>query len=149
MLADVPMLIAWGMKDFVFDRHFLAEWVRRFPEAEVHRFAEAGHYVLEDEAEEIVPLVRAFLVGPSRCCGRWVDRRGRGPDREIVNIASHLPAMAASRPYAPAVVCPAGRDRAGRARVHHWTFRQLDRESDLIAARPRRESGSAGGRGPC
>jgi haloalkane dehalogenase len=60
-LAGVPTLIGWGMKDFVFDHHFLAEWVRRFPGAEVHRFARAGHYVLEDEGEQIVPLVRAFL----------------------------------------------------------------------------------------
>jgi len=61
-LAGVPTLIGWGMKDFVFDHHFLAEWVRRFPGAEVHRFARAGHYVLEDEGEQIVPLVRAFLL---------------------------------------------------------------------------------------
>jgi haloalkane dehalogenase len=60
-LAGVPTLIAWGMQDFVFDHHFLAEWIRRFPGAEVHRFAQAGHYVLEDEGEQIVPLVRAFL----------------------------------------------------------------------------------------
>jgi haloalkane dehalogenase len=60
-LAGVPTLIGWGMKDFVFDHHFLAEWVRRFPGAEVHRFIRAGHYVLEDEGEQIVPLVRAFL----------------------------------------------------------------------------------------
>ncbi len=59
---EVPMLVCWGEKDFVFDRHFLAEWRRRFPKAEVHRFADAGHYVLEDAAEEIVPLVRAFLA---------------------------------------------------------------------------------------
>ena len=45
---DVPMLICWGERDFVFDRHFLAEWQRRFPEAEVHSFPDAGHYVLED-----------------------------------------------------------------------------------------------------
>ena len=28
---SVPMLIGWGMKDFVFDGHFLDEWIRRFP----------------------------------------------------------------------------------------------------------------------
>ena len=55
------MLICWGEKDFVFDQHFLDEWIARFPEAEVHRFADAGHYVLEDAAEEIVPLVQQFL----------------------------------------------------------------------------------------
>ena len=41
-------------------RQSLAEWERRFPGAEVHRFADAGHYVLED-AEEVVPLIRGFL----------------------------------------------------------------------------------------
>jgi haloalkane dehalogenase len=60
-LSGLPTWIGWGMKDFVFDRHFLDEWVRRFPGAEVHRFERAGHYVLEDEADEIVLRVRAFL----------------------------------------------------------------------------------------
>ena len=58
---DTPMLICWGEKDFVFDRHFLEEWRRRFPSAEVHTFADAGHFVLEDAGEEIIPLVRDFL----------------------------------------------------------------------------------------
>lgn len=59
--ADLPMLICWGERDFVFDRHFLDEWRRRFPDATVHTFADAGHYVLEDAADQIVPLVGAFL----------------------------------------------------------------------------------------
>jgi len=61
LLRGVPMLICWGEKDFVFDRHFLAEWEARFPEAEVHRIPDAGHYVLEDAAEEIIPWIRRFL----------------------------------------------------------------------------------------
>jgi pimeloyl-ACP methyl ester carboxylesterase len=61
-LSAVPMLICWGEKDFVFDQEFLAEWQRRFPQAEVHRFPDAGHYVLEDASEEIIGLVRQFLV---------------------------------------------------------------------------------------
>jgi haloalkane dehalogenase len=60
-LADIPMLICWGGKDFVFDDHFLAEWRQRFPAAEVHRFADAGHYVMEDASSEIIELVRRFL----------------------------------------------------------------------------------------
>jgi haloalkane dehalogenase len=56
------MLICWGERDFVFDRHFLDEWTHRFPLAEVHRFPDAGHYVLEDAADRIVPLVRSFLA---------------------------------------------------------------------------------------
>ena len=52
---------------------------------------------------------------------------------EAVNIASALAEAARARPYAAAVVCPAGRDRANRPRYTQWTFRQLDRESDLLA----------------
>lgn len=51
----------------------------------------------------------------------------------IVNVASHLAAMAASRPNRRAVVCPHGRDRCGRVSYVHTTFRQLHEESDRIA----------------
>jgi len=61
LLASVPTFLGWGMKDFVFDETFLRVWERRFPDAEVHRFEEAGHYVLEDEAEALIPLIKAFL----------------------------------------------------------------------------------------
>ena len=63
----IPVLILWGEKDFVFDHHFLREWERLLPSAEVHRFPNAGHYVLEDAGEEILPLVRTFLARPLRC----------------------------------------------------------------------------------
>ncbi len=62
LFADVPILIAWGLKDFVFDRHFLDEWTRRFPEAEVHAYPDCGHYVLEDAGDRIIPLVHSFLA---------------------------------------------------------------------------------------
>ena len=64
-LVDKPMLICWGLKDFVFGHRFLDEWVRRFPSAEVHRFEDCGHYILEDAADEIIPLVRNFIDAPS------------------------------------------------------------------------------------
>jgi cis-3-alkyl-4-acyloxetan-2-one decarboxylase len=64
LLAEIPMLILWGMKDFVFDHYFLEEWLHRFPRAQVQRFPDAGHYLYEDEAEAINDLVRAFLETP-------------------------------------------------------------------------------------
>ena len=64
-LVDKPMLICWGLKDFVFGHRFLDEWVRRFPSAEVHRFEDCGHYILEDAGEDIIPLVRNFVDGPA------------------------------------------------------------------------------------
>jgi pimeloyl-ACP methyl ester carboxylesterase len=59
--SDLPMLILWGELDFVFDRHFLAEWQERFPAAELHRYPDCGHYILEDAKEEVVPLISEFL----------------------------------------------------------------------------------------
>jgi haloalkane dehalogenase len=56
-----PVLVCWGAKDFVFDDHFLAEWRRILPDADIHRFADCGHYILEDASEEIIPLIRRFL----------------------------------------------------------------------------------------
>lgn len=60
-LADLPVLICWGKRDFVFDDDYLAEWQSRFPDAEVHTFPDAGHYVLEDVPEKIIPLADGFL----------------------------------------------------------------------------------------
>lgn len=59
--GKTPALICWGAKDFVFDDPFLEQWKRYLPQAEAHRFADAGHYVLEDALERIVPLMRTFL----------------------------------------------------------------------------------------
>jgi haloalkane dehalogenase len=61
VLENKPMLICWGMKDFVFDRDFLLEWQKRFPKAEVHRFASAGHYILEDEPQKVVGCMETFF----------------------------------------------------------------------------------------
>lgn len=60
-LNKIPMLILWGEKDFVFDMDYLAEWRRRFPSAETHTFADAGHYVLEDKTDAVIDRIRLFL----------------------------------------------------------------------------------------
>lgn len=60
--ATLPMMICWGLKDFVFDAHFFNEWQRRFPHAEVHAFADCGHYILEDAKDEVIPLIAQFLA---------------------------------------------------------------------------------------
>jgi cis-3-alkyl-4-acyloxetan-2-one decarboxylase len=59
--ADRPAFIGWGLKDFVFDRDFLERFRATLPAAEVHAFDDAGHYVLEDRHEVLVPAIRAFL----------------------------------------------------------------------------------------
>ena len=61
VLREHPMQIFWGLRDFCFTERFLEEWIARFPEAEVHRFADAGHYVVEDAHEHLAPLVTRFM----------------------------------------------------------------------------------------
>ncbi|MGF1757269.1 alpha/beta fold hydrolase [Photobacterium sagamiensis] len=62
--SQVPTLICFGLKDFVFDKHFLAVWREKMPHAEVHEFADCGHYILEDASEEVVPLISEFMKAP-------------------------------------------------------------------------------------
>lgn len=62
LFRDRPMLICWGMRDFVFSHHFLEDWERRYPHAEVHRFEDCGHYILEDADNEVIPLIQDFLA---------------------------------------------------------------------------------------
>lgn len=54
-------------------------------------------------------------------------------ETDIVNIAAHLPEMARLQPHRLAVVFPESRDRQGRVAYTHYTFRQLDQESDRLA----------------
>lgn len=58
---DRPTLICWGERDFVFDDHFLRRWESELPSAEVHRFPDCGHYVLEDAPDEIEARIKDFL----------------------------------------------------------------------------------------
>ncbi|MGA1875867.1 MAG: alpha/beta fold hydrolase [bacterium] len=57
----LPTLILWGGKDFCFNRSFLETWKHYFPSAQVHLFEDAGHYVVEDAHERILPLIQKFL----------------------------------------------------------------------------------------
>ncbi len=60
-LQKQPMLLCWGGEDFCFNDHFFQEWLERFPDAENHYFEKAGHYVLEDASDQILPLVERFV----------------------------------------------------------------------------------------
>jgi haloalkane dehalogenase len=60
-LRAVPMCFIWGERDWCFTPEFRREWERRFPEAESHKFAQAGHWVTEDAPTEVLALVESFL----------------------------------------------------------------------------------------
>ena len=59
-LNHKPMLICFGRKDFVFNRHFFNEWKRSFPRARVHSF-HAGHYLLEDVGAQVFSIMKNFF----------------------------------------------------------------------------------------
>lgn len=58
---DRPAFIGWGLQDFVFDQDFLAHFVKDLPAATQKIYSDAGHYVLEDKHEDLVPAIRQFL----------------------------------------------------------------------------------------
>lgn len=65
------------------------------------------------------------MIVPSRLRQSLVSER--------CNIADALPERAAAHPHRLAVLSPAGRNRDGRIRYTHYTYRQLDDESDRLA----------------
>jgi len=60
-LADRPVQLIWGMRDWCFRPACLERFEKLFPGAEAHRLTDAGHYVIEDAHEQIIPLVQRFL----------------------------------------------------------------------------------------
>jgi len=61
-LADRPVALIWGMRDWCFTPACLDRLCDLFPHARVHRLEDAGHWVMEDAAERVVPLVERFLA---------------------------------------------------------------------------------------
>lgn len=61
-LADRPALLVWGMRDWCFRPDCLQRFVAAWPQAEVHRLADVGHWVWEDAPDEALPLVERFLT---------------------------------------------------------------------------------------
>lgn len=62
---DRDIFIGWGLKDFVFDAHFLAVWERLLPNAQVLRVEDGGHYILEDAWDLLKPRLDAFFAPPA------------------------------------------------------------------------------------
>ena len=56
-----PILIIWGSEDFCFNVKFLNKWREIFPRAEVREVYNAGHLVVEDASDEIIPWIEGFL----------------------------------------------------------------------------------------
>jgi pimeloyl-ACP methyl ester carboxylesterase len=68
-LANKKALIFWALKDPGFPRSDLARWEQTFPSHKTIEFPNAGHFFFEDEADQMIPEIRAFLSS---------DQLGRG-----------------------------------------------------------------------
>ena len=60
-LADLPISIVWGMQDWCFTPVCLERFRSVFPAAKIREIPEAGHYVMEDAANEVLNAVREQL----------------------------------------------------------------------------------------
>jgi haloalkane dehalogenase len=60
--ADRPAALVWGMRDWCFRPDCLERFERSWPQAEVHRLADVGHWVVEDAPAEAVSIVERFLA---------------------------------------------------------------------------------------
>ena len=65
-LAKLPTALIWGMRDWCFTPHFLDRFQEFYPAADVHRMADAGHWVMEDAAEHVIPIIEQFVSRSER-----------------------------------------------------------------------------------
>jgi cis-3-alkyl-4-acyloxetan-2-one decarboxylase len=63
-LADMPSLLVWGERDWCFTTECLDRFAAVWPQAEVRRLPDVGHWVLEDAPDDAERFVADFL-GPA------------------------------------------------------------------------------------
>ncbi len=58
---NCPKIILWGGKDFCFNDVFFRKWQEIYPDAYYKYYKDAGHYILEDEADDVISNIKDFL----------------------------------------------------------------------------------------
>ena len=120
---DVPALLLWGARDPVFADRYLRDLLDRLPQADLHRFARAGHLLAEDV--DIATPVAA-----------WVGALGRAVADPGAGTAA--PAASADRPLWAAIderaddTAPAVVELSGARRTLSWA--ELAAASREVAA---------------
>jgi haloalkane dehalogenase len=61
-LANLPISLVWGMRDWCFRPDCLDRFLEAWPRAEAHRLADVGHWVVEDAPDESLAIVEEFLM---------------------------------------------------------------------------------------
>lgn len=60
-LAHLPIMMIWGMKDWCFRPDCLERFSKNFPQADIVRLQDVGHYVMEDAPEDVLQHLERFL----------------------------------------------------------------------------------------
>lgn len=61
LFHDKPVQLIWGMQDWCFSPDFLKRFLSYYPEADVVKIENAGHYLLEDALDEVTAAMDRFL----------------------------------------------------------------------------------------
>ena len=59
--TQIPALILWGLKDIAFRRKELERWQSELAEFETHEFEDCGHFLAEENPEQILPVIFSFM----------------------------------------------------------------------------------------
>jgi haloalkane dehalogenase len=79
VFSDRPISLIWGLRDWCFRPDCLERFVEAWPQAEVHRLADVGHWVVEDAPDESLAIIERFLAATdvtARCEPPGLSRRG-------------------------------------------------------------------------
>jgi len=61
-LAALPKMLIWGMRDWCFTPACLEKFLNVWPQADVCRLSDVGHWVVEDAPDEVGQCVEDFLT---------------------------------------------------------------------------------------
>ncbi len=59
--AELPALMLWGLKDIAFRKKELDRWKSELADFEAHEFDDCGHFLAEENPDEILPIISSFL----------------------------------------------------------------------------------------
>ncbi|WP_165874916.1 alpha/beta fold hydrolase [Natrarchaeobius oligotrophus] len=61
-ITHKPTLVAWGLRDPSFDETYLDRWESELSNATVHRLPDTGHFVPDEAADHVIPLLMEFVT---------------------------------------------------------------------------------------
>ena len=60
-LKELPILLLWGEKDWVFTPHFMARFQEFFPEARACGYPDCGHLLIEEKPGRVIEEIEAYF----------------------------------------------------------------------------------------